>query len=240
MIHPALVLLSFCLVLAAPGSVLGTTFDLAGDFLLAANPNGAWRYGVETTLGGSFALLPNTTTLGSGMEQRSNSGSGYPLVEHNPTADTLTFGTGVVAPGKVAVHPGPLGEYAVMRFVAPAGGAYGVSALFSAADSGASDTGDGTDVHVLLNGASLFSDSITNTLAGGDTASYGAALTLAAGDILDFEVGFGPSFYTFDTTGLDVHIESRIPSTAVPLPASLRLLGDAVSILSARRFLAAR
>src|SRR5437879_2823074 len=40
-----------CLPMAAQ------TFDLVRDFSLASNPAGAWSYGYESSLGGSFTLF---------------------------------------------------------------------------------------------------------------------------------------------------------------------------------------
>ena len=61
------------------------TYDLSRDFSTTANPNGAWSYGWQSTLGGSFGLLPYLKTFASD--------NGVPLADWQ--LDTVgTFGTG--------------------------------------------------------------------------------------------------------------------------------------------------
>ena len=57
-----------------------------------------------------------------------------------------------MAPGQFALHPGPGGEYAVVRYVAPEAGEASIDAVFTGLDI----FGTTTDVHVLLNGNALF------------------------------------------------------------------------------------
>ena len=54
-------------------------------------------------------------------------------------------------PGRLALHPGPKGEYCVLRWTAPTAGEYAVSAKFTGIAQQAT-----TDVHVLHQGKRLF------------------------------------------------------------------------------------
>ena len=54
-------------------------------------------------------------------------------------------------PGRLSFHPGPKGEYAVVRWTAPRPASYDVQADFLAIDQATT-----TDVHVLHNGKSLW------------------------------------------------------------------------------------
>jgi hypothetical protein len=51
-------------VLARPGAA--QSYNAAGDFSIASNPNGAWTYGWSTTLGSAFNLDSSNTTSASG------------------------------------------------------------------------------------------------------------------------------------------------------------------------------
>ena len=47
-------------ILCAPTPALGQTYDLAADWSIAANPNGAWTYG---RMNGSLTFTPFTMTV---------------------------------------------------------------------------------------------------------------------------------------------------------------------------------
>jgi hypothetical protein len=203
------------------------TFSAAGDFSAISNPNGPWSYGMTATLGGAFTPLLPATWPGSGGALSGWSKSGgtiddfandMPAVVANLTAGPVSptpFVT--VGPGQLLLHPGFLGEYAVVRWTAPAAGDYSVSAAYTGLDS-FSDQQHSTDVHVLLNGVSIF-DGEVDTF-GPPPVEFGSLLQdLAAGATLDFVVGVGPDGEFFnDSTRLEALIST------VPLPATLALL----------------
>src|SRR5262249_17510884 len=119
---------------------------------------------------------------------------------HNGTADAITIGGITLQPGQLGFHPGPNGQYSVVRWTAPRAGALSLVASFSGLDI----TPTTTDVHVLHNGAALFDGEITEFGAG---PSFDTAVVVAAGDTIDFAVGYGSNgTYFSDTTGLDVFI----------------------------------
>ena len=136
------------------------TFNAANDFSDTTNPNGVWRYGFSNTLGGTFNFYTNNadpiypSTVDHWTE--TNSDTGVPSVFHNSTVNPISFFTVSLAPNQLAFHPGRLGEYSIVRWIAPQSGNYSLSTTFIGADI----VGTTTDVHVLQNNTSLFSSSV--------------------------------------------------------------------------------
>jgi hypothetical protein len=135
----------------------------------------------------------------------------YPHVTHNVNAVAI-LGSGLVAtipPHALFMHPGPGGEYAVVRFTAPARGNYKVSGQFYALDDNFGGTT--TDVWILKNNISsppVFSGSVNYPLNIKFSSFTSKLVQLQAGDTLEFEVGYGSNNdYNFDTTGLNAVIE---------------------------------
>src|SRR5688572_13710291 len=109
------------------------TFNPATDFSIGVNPNGVWTYGFSKTLGGELILFRDSlpffavfsrTGLGRGLQMwYTNDLAGAfadPLIALNPlSTTTFTSGDSVVEPGGFAMHPGPNGEFCVLRFTAP-------------------------------------------------------------------------------------------------------------------------
>ena len=101
-------------------------------------------------------------------------------------------------PGETIFHPGPGNERAVVRWTAPSNGAFAVQSRFYSKDSGA------TDVSVLLNGTPVYA---ANLDYDGSESRYEDRLVLAAGDTVDFTVGYGTDGnYYGDSTGIAVTI----------------------------------
>lgn len=197
--------------------------DAAADFSLASNPNGVWTYGWSTTLGGPVTLDLTTATSGSIIQWRGDlAGDGNPSLFKNTSGSTVVSGTVTLAPFQLLMHPGPGGEFSVLRYTATAAGLYSVNAGFIGQDSTT------TDVHVLLNGVSFYDNTVTGF---GNSNAYAGTQSLLVGDTLDVFVGYGSngSFYN-DSTGVDFRV------SAVPEPASLLALGlGAVALLRRRR-----
>ncbi|NQU23780.1 MAG: alpha-galactosidase [Candidatus Nealsonbacteria bacterium] len=123
-----------------------------------------------------------------------------PCVTHNPTPHTRSMADIRWEPGRLSFHPGPKGEYSVVRFTVPQAGDYSAQASFLAIDKKAT-----TDVYVLHRGRSVFDGSIR---AEDDRklSKYDKRLTLAKGDTLDFVVGWGNGTHICDSTGLEVEL----------------------------------
>jgi hypothetical protein len=155
---------------------------------------------------------------------------GNPAVYHNGTDNVIVLATSArFEPGQFGLHPGPNGEYAVVRYVAPVAGDVSIRSIFASQDLFMTTT----DVHVLLNGVSLFDDFVEGA-AGTSSASFSRAVSLDPGDTVDFAVGFGRngSFFN-DSTALAATIG---PASPTPEPATLLLVGlGALTVFSRRQ-----
>jgi hypothetical protein len=98
----------------------------------------------------------------------------------------------------MAFHPGPNGEFAVIRWSAPAAGLYQVRVTFKAGDAGS------TDVHVLQGGQPLYTDVLSGV---GDTRTFAATIAVEAGQAIDVAVGANGSYFS-DTTLVAIRITS--------------------------------
>ena len=143
-------------------------------------------------------LDPNHPLAGLRSWSSSRLGGSDPCVTHNPTRRPRTMANVRWEPGRLAFHPGPKGEYSVVRWTAPEAGKYAVHAVFLAIDR---DTT--TDVHVLHGGRSVF-DAAINAAGQGRQVTHDGRLALAKGDTLDFVVGWGNGTHICDSTGLEV------------------------------------
>lgn len=131
---------------------------------------------------------------------RSDLGGPDPGVACNVSSEAITMGGIRWEPGRLSFHPGPKGEYCVVRWTAPAAGTYRVAAGFRAIDQQTT-----TDVHLLHNGRSLY-EGLLRLEGAGPTASHEQTVDLAAGDTLDFVVGWGNGTHVCDSTGLEARI----------------------------------
>ncbi len=191
-------------------------YDLGSEFAVAQNPNGPWEYGFSA----AASLAPDGFTLATVAEAGSAigfwhpAGGYYPYLASNPTRRTLADPTRswALRPHEVALEGSNTGQYAIVRFVAPRAGRYRVKARFAGLHFRLSST----DVHVLVNGRSVF-DALVDGY-GGDPAFHAiegrspragfvGTRRLAAGDVVDFAVGYGANRTHFnDTTGLRARV----------------------------------
>lgn len=104
-------------------------------------------------------------------------------------------------PRQVALHPGPHGEYSVVRWTAPAADRYRIAATFTGFAKAT------TDVHILHNGRSQF-DALLNIGGSPNAATHTSELAMAKGDTIDFVVGWGNGSYGSDSTALTVAIKT--------------------------------
>jgi len=181
-------------------------FNAADDFSATSNPTKSWRYGYSTNLVGTFNLYTDKYTYQSVLDVWCRPGRGEPLVAYNGTNSTVYTGA-IIQPGEIVFHPGPNGEKSIVRWTTPNSGSYDISATFSGADYfGATST----DVHVLDNGTSIFDGNVN----GNSSISYHKTWNLAAGDTIDFTVGYGTNGnYYNDSTALDAVIKLLSPLT---------------------------
>ena len=216
-------------VVAMPGAA--SAYDVAGDFSLGSNPNGAWSYGWSTTIGSAFNLDPTNTTSAYGQNGLLAwfdvpEDFGSESVVYNSTASPLFIGGHTTfQPGQLALNPGLTGHDAIARWTAPSSGVFNVAATFS----GLSTIGDTADVHVLKNGTSIFDSAVNCTPS---PTSYSGTLNLTLGDTIDFIAGFGNNGNNHDdTTVLSATV------VAVPEPGTLGLVAMSLGCLLSVRFL---
>ena len=176
-------------------------YDVAADFSTNNNPNGVWSYGYTTTLGSPVTLHNERGNLAGLDYWRTDIWLGVPGVYFNPANSTVTNNTLVLGPRQLSFHPGPNGEFCLIRFTAPTNGEYQISGAFSGVDT----HGTTTDVHILVNGV------IFNGLVNGFGSDRGLPFDLTAhlntGERVDFAVGWGTNHeFSFDSTGLRVQI----------------------------------
>ncbi len=126
-----------------------------------------------------------------------------PNISHNATDRKLSSSGIVWKPGQLSLHPGPSGEYSIVRWTAPEDGTFTITAHFAGIAQRAT-----TDVHVLHGDRSLFEGSI-NVKDGGNSASFSKSITVKNGDTVDCAVGYGNGTDVCDTTGLAVKITSH-------------------------------
>ncbi len=221
-------------------------YDASADFSPADNPSpldgGVFSYGVETTLGSSFSLYTQTYTQtgngGGSLQGWGTSNGGPPALAKNTSGTTFNLTNGstiTIAPDQLELHPGPNGEYSVLRFTAPTTSNFSFSGDFNGADSHPTTT----DVHVLLNNVSI-ADGGINVNGGGNTATLSSSsLALTKGQTLDFVVGYGNGTYNYDSTGLYAKVtdlNAPVPEASTTVSLGLLLcLGLSGLVFSARR-----
>ncbi len=218
-----------CLVVVALPHV-ALAYDAAADFSIGSNPNGAWSYGWSVSLGSTFNLDTASTNAQYGLSGLNGwlgnqTPEGIPYILRNTTASPI------VVPGATIYQPGQLAlnmngsQYADLRWTAPSSGQFSIAATFS----GLSTVGDSSDVHILLNGVSIFNSAVNGSPS---PTSYSGVQNVTTGDRIDFAVGFGSNGNDHeDTTGLAATI------VAVPEPGPLGLVGAALGCLLSLRFL---
>lgn len=182
-------------------------WDAASEFHKSENPSGVWSYGWKKTLMGQFFLA--RTRYGREHESCGwSSASGNPAIVHNgdPVAAKTDFAGVTLPPHGLALWPGLSSEYAVLRFTAPADGAYKVSGQFYALDERAGGTT--TDVWILADANKVFSGKIDYSRGARSASFTSKVLQLKKGELLDFQVGYGADKSSdCDATGLAAVIE---------------------------------
>ena len=200
----SVLLLALLSILCMTGRASAQTYNLAKDFSIAGNPNGAWQYGQTPTRGGVFSPF----TLGGfdafyGVAYWSE--GSLPQVTLNTTGVDVTLSTLKIPAYKIYQHPGPGGDNSVVRWIAPQTGIYSIDSSFTGIDFAYPTT---TDVAVLRNSS--------EQLFAGDISSYNIPLPyfqiiyVTQGDTIDFSVGFGTNANYFgDATMTDAVITKR-------------------------------
>jgi len=204
-------------------------YDAAADFSSVINPAGeddAWTYGYE--VGGVFTKYTLAGAIdnplgGVDLPAWGKDASFTPGVFVNPSETDLTFVATTFRAHQLNLHPGPFGEYSVVRFTAPAFGQYDLTSSFNMRSGGGSAF---TSVHVRFNGNNLFDSAVLGFNAQQD---YNNTLLMMAGEYLDFIVGPNGN-YGGDTT------ELRALLVPVPEPENLALMLAGLAVIGAVTF----
>lgn len=135
------------------------TYDAFEDFSI--DGTGTWAYGYRQGLGGEFVYLPVSIATDSFLAWEGQPQLGSPNMARNVSGRDVFSAGGVLMEASefLHIHPGAKGEHSVLRFIVPATGTYELHARFkNLRVSGPAAT---TDVHVLVNGRSLY-DGVIN------------------------------------------------------------------------------
>ena len=175
-----------------------TVYNSTTDFsTVNGNPNGVWSYGTEPVGFGVFSLMSYVVSGLNGSPQwTSNNGGDYtPGILVN--LGGASQGTEL---GQLALHPGPGGEPAVLRWTAPSSGQAHISGQFFPGNIGIMLVG------IRLDDAFIWSAS--------DAGVFDLTKKIIQGDTIDFAVygGYG--------SGL-TPLEAAINVTAVPEPSTM-------------------
>ena len=203
----------FALVIAVTSISRAQVFDVAADFSTASNPNGAWTYGWSASLGTTvYPYVNHDNAFGLDLWRDQTD----PNVSYNGTAFPINPGYAVWPAQHVAFHPGPIGEFSLVRWTAPHTATIAVTSVFTGFDYNGPTS---TDVHVLLNGVSIFDGYVEGF---GDSTSFNTNLQVMAGDTVDVAVGVGRNGHYFnDTTGLSLIIVATVVRSGLELLESL-------------------
>lgn len=206
-------------------------WDAAADYsqTQSAGVNGVWSYGTTgLSLTGAFTQF----NLVGGVDSFSR-WNGGPALPNIGSAIGRDFSlTSIHFPANtIGGHPGEFGEYAVLRFTAPAEGHYQVAAAFWG-----NDTASGTAGYVVNDGRAVFQADVGRS--GLPAISWSGVLELAAGEFVDFAIGDRDNNITRDYTGFSAVITQTAGApSGVPEPSGLALLltGGALLGLMRRR-----
>ncbi|MBL9114210.1 MAG: DUF642 domain-containing protein [Verrucomicrobiaceae bacterium] len=190
----------------------GTVHSAADDYSATLNNSTrTWQYGYRSTLASSSLTLYSMHGVYYGSDAWST-GATTPSVIHNGTAVAQPSSDGVVLqPNQLFSHPGNGGVFSVVRWTAPAGGPPGGRSYAIHADWVGLGSQSTVDVHVLINGISVYD----GTLAGrGTTTNTDSTLTLPftlpAGMTVEFAVGDGGNGHSGDSTGMNATITEQV------------------------------
>lgn len=143
----------------------------------------------------------------AGIEVRRNQDRTDPCVTFNGTKDAIKALGITWSPGQLAFHPGRDGEYAVVRWTAPTDDQIDLSIVFASIAEHAT-----TDVHVLLNGQTLY-DGFINVNHAEPRQSFKSSVMVKSGDTIDCVCGYGNGDYGADTTALAVTLRTASGKT---------------------------
>jgi hypothetical protein len=157
---------------------------------------------------GRWDLLPNTLIDGTSTKLQLWVGNDInyktPSVGKNVTNEPVQILGFIWKPEYCTMHPGQNNVFSDTRWTAPENGTAKITAEFEGFAQPPNPTT--TDVHILHDGRSLFSDKI-NLEGKGNQTSFETSIVVKKGDFLDVAVGCGNGSHGADTTGVTISIE---------------------------------
>ena len=179
-------------------------YNIVRDWSSEYNPYGVWSCGYKTDWSTPFALDAVAGSNWPGISGWWPSIVGdQPEIRHNDTKKKICGQTWCVPTNYIAMHPGPNGEFSVLRWTAPATGLYGLHVLYEGLDWSFPTSSTFSVVHDS-NGV-LIKTQVGNY--GQRSAFNPRPMKLAKGETLDFMVGWGmDGNYYGDSTGVAVRI----------------------------------
>lgn len=178
-------------------------WNLAEDFSDLNNPNSPWSYGyvaADDPLG-NFQPYTTSYSIGSPTQCAGWGSSSLGAITKNVFGNDAWLSFNYWVPGDdMYAFPGP-GPRTSARWTSPINGRVLVSATFNGCANKAGPGGialpSTSDVHVLVNGASLWDGYVSGAAAGGGvngtgtapTQGYSGSTYVKMGDVIDFVVG---------------------------------------------------
>ncbi|MDR2705558.1 MAG: hypothetical protein LBC02_07240 [Planctomycetaceae bacterium] len=144
--------------------------------------------------------ISNSLQLWFGNDIETNT----PSVGKNVSDETVRISGFIWKPGYCTMHPGKNNVFSDVRWTAPENGTAKINAVFEGFSQPPNPTT--TDVHILYDNRSLFSDKI-NLDGKGNQTSFETSIAVKKGDFLDVAVGCGNGSHGADTTGVTISIE---------------------------------
>jgi hypothetical protein len=160
--------------------------DRAAAHFSAANDRPFnWSYGFAQSLGGTFQLYSSSWSASSiDVWTNTTAHTFEPSVFHNSGLATQTYDGMTILGDDLGLYPGPTGQTSIVRWTAPAAGAYAIDFTFT----GLSTPATRIDVGVFVNNATVANGSgALNAYGGANTFTLSApAQMLSAGAFVDF------------------------------------------------------
>ncbi len=199
-------------------TAIAEAYSAPNDFALT-NPNGPWSYGWMRPSDLAYGLYFDLSTLADGTQYMTDNAIqslGAPSVTYNPTASATLGDLFPLLPGQLGMHPGPNGEWSVVRWTAPATETVTLAALFTGRDTEDPPPATTTDVYVIYNSLStLFAGTVNRFRVG---PYFQTTLDMQSGDTIDFVVGDGGNGFISDSTALDAVILADSAGPPPPPP----------------------
>ena len=186
-------------------------FDAAADFSAEQNPAGAWSYGWRAKPAAKFHRYPQKDKQVSAAYPglviwADQAHDLHPCISFNPAQETThPNGNPTFQPRQLAFHPGPRGEYCVIRWTAPQSGRCRITGTFAGISGYGGSPQTTTDVAVYHQDRKLF-NSWVNLQGKGNQTEFELFETVEQGDVIDFVVGCGNGDINHDTTALDATV----------------------------------